>query len=96
MLQWTVLDKRVHQLERQIQRGPSSLEVQGLAKKGAVSTWGIDQNRMTDWQRKEGFKYFRIIQIGPNYEGSYSLILSALEIYGMTNDVMNWRGPFDK
>jgi len=55
-----------------------------------VSTWGVDTSKLSDWERTEGFKYFRIVQVGTNFEGSYSLGLSALEVYGMTNDVRNW------
>ena len=55
-----------------------------------MSTWGVDTSKLSDWERTEGFKYFRIVQVGTNFEGSYSLGLSALEVYGMTNDVRNW------
>lgn len=91
MLSWTILDKRVHYPENHIQRSPASLQVQGLCRKGVVSTWGININKLSDWDRAEGFKYFRIVQIGTNFEGSYSLGLSALEIYGLTNDSRNWQ-----
>ena len=56
-----------------------------------MSTWGVDINKLSDWDRSEGFKYFRIVQIGTNFEGSYSLGVSALEIYGLTNDSRNWQ-----
>ena len=90
MLSWKILDKRVYYPEKHIMRGPPSLAVQGLTKLGAVSTWGLDVERMTEEERLHGFKYFRIVQIGTNYEGGYNLALSALEVYGLTNDAMNW------
>ena len=32
-----------------------------MCRKGAVSTWGIDLAKMTLWEQREGFKYFRIV-----------------------------------
>ena len=61
MLKWTILDKRIHYPEHHIQRSPASLQVQGLVRRGAVSTWGIDLTKLGDWERSEGFKYFRIV-----------------------------------
>jgi hypothetical protein len=90
MVSWVILDKRVHYPERDIMRGPPSLKVQDLTKKEAVSTWGIDPFAVSPLEQEQGFKYFRIVQIGTNYEGSYNLALSALEIYGLSNDARNW------
>jgi len=61
MLTWTILDKRIHYPENHILRHPPSLEVQGLTRKGAVSTWGMDPEKMSEWERAQGFKYFRIV-----------------------------------
>lgn len=69
-----------------MQRGPPSQEVQKMVMKGYVSTYGILPSTMTDWDKALGFKYFRIVQLGTNFEGSYTLGLSALEVYGLTND----------
>jgi len=55
-----------------------------------VSTWGIDAGRLSEEEQLQGFKYFRIVQIGTNYEGGYNLGLSGLEIYGLSNDAANW------
>lgn len=52
-----------------------------LCQKGAVSTWGVD----TDIYREigfDGFRYFRVIQVGKNSSGSDNLALSGLELYG--------------
>jgi len=46
-----------------------------------ASTWGID----TDIYRElgfEGYRFFRIIQVGKNSSGSDNLALSGFEIYG--------------
>ena len=90
MVSWVILDKRVFYPENQIMRGPPSSKVQQLAKKGCVSTWGIDPYVFSPEEQEAGFKYFRIVQIGTNYEGSCNLSLSALEVYGLTNDAQNW------
>ena len=90
MITWTIIDKRVHYPEKHIMKGPPNLAVQGLSRRGAVSTWGIDSGRLSEHEQLNGFKYFRIVQIGTNYEGSYNLALSAFEIYGLSNDAANW------
>jgi len=51
---------------------------------------GIDAGRLSEEEQLQGFKYFRIVQIGTNYEGGYNLGLSGLEIYGLSNDAANW------
>ena len=87
MLSWEILDKRVHYPNLKIMKGPPSKIVQSLTPKGAISTWGIDQKKCS---AKFGYKYFRIVQIGTNYEGGYNMGLSALEIYGLSNEASNW------
>lgn len=47
MISWTILDKRVYYPENHILRQPPSIFVQGLTRKGAVSTWGLDQGKMS-------------------------------------------------
>jgi len=52
-----------------------------LKRSGATSTWGID----TDLFREigfEGFRYFRVIQVGKNSAHSDNLALSGFECYG--------------
>ena len=56
-------------------------EQKALKQKGAASTWGID----TDVYREvgfEGFRFFRVIQVGKNSSGSDNLALSGFELYG--------------
>ena len=52
-----------------------------LCQKAAATTWGVD----TDIYREigfDGFRYFRVIQVGTNSSGSNNLALSGLELYG--------------
>jgi hypothetical protein len=51
MLEWIILDKRIWYPEGHARSTiRPSLEVQGLVRKGAVSTWGIDPSLMSAWQ----------------------------------------------
>jgi len=52
-----------------------------LCNKGAATTWGVD----TDIYRQigfEGFRYYRVIQVGKNSSASDNMALSGFEIYG--------------
>lgn len=80
-MNWTLLDRRIYST------GSTEYDLQfedtqaHLCQKGATSAWGID----TDIYREigfEGFRYFRIIQVGKNSSASDNLALSGLEIYG--------------
>ena len=78
---WTVLDRRLYLTGNQAEDVNFEDEKKLLCQKGASSTWGID----TDIFREigfEGFRYFRIIQVGKNSSGSDNLALSGMEIYG--------------
>lgn len=62
-----------------------------LMKRGATTTWSIDQNylklaaRSINSQTTDftGFRYFRIKQISKNSSGGDNLALSGFEIYGL-------------
>lgn len=80
-INWIILDRRIYLA----QGGPSDADLEEeqklLRQKGAASTWGVD----TDVYREvgfEGFRYFRIIQVGKNSSGSDNLALSGFELYG--------------
>ena len=52
-----------------------------LKQSGAVSVFGID----TDLYRElgyDGFRFFRVIQVGKNSSGTDNLALSGFELYG--------------
>jgi hypothetical protein len=75
---WVLLDRRIY-----LTGNDSEIEEEqkALKQKGAASTWGID----TDVYREvgfEGFRFFRVIQVGKNSSGSDNLALSGFELYG--------------
>lgn len=51
-----------------------------LKKKGAVTGWMIDPEKTKG--RLNGFRYFRVLQIGKNSSLSDNLSLSGIELYG--------------
>ena len=76
---WTVLDRRLYYTEGSQEDFEEEKKL--LCQKGAATTWGID----TEVYREiglEGFRYFRIVQVGKNSSGSDNLALSGLELYG--------------
>ena len=78
---WTVLDRRLYMTGNPVEDINFEDEKKQLCAKGAPSTWGID----TDIYREigsDGFRYFRVIQVGKNSSGSDNLSLSGLELYG--------------
>jgi|TARA_B110001450_G_C17361147_1_gene375583 hypothetical protein len=78
---WTVLDRRLYLSGNPADDAAFEEEKKLLCQKGAVSTWGVD----TDIYREigfDGFRYFRVIQVGKNSSGSDNLALSGLELYG--------------
>jgi len=52
-----------------------------LTIKGGSSTWGVDSDVFRE-VGYEGFRFFRVIQVGKNSSGSDNLALSGFEIYG--------------
>lgn len=77
---WTLLDRRIYFTNSE-QDQMYEDEVRQLRQKGATSTWGVD----TDLYREigfDGFRYFRVIQVGKNSSGSDNLGLSGFELYG--------------
>ena len=75
---WIILDRRIYLSDG---HGEEEEEQKHLRQKGAASTWGID----TDIYREvgfEGYRYFRVIQVGKNSSGSDNLALSGFELYG--------------
>ncbi|TNV84937.1 hypothetical protein FGO68_gene49 [Halteria grandinella] len=82
-INWTLLDRRIYLSENAQYNKSVEQEQTALCQKGATSTWGIDtatygENPLT----ANGFRYFRIVQVGKNSSGSDNLTLSGLEIYG--------------
>jgi hypothetical protein len=52
-----------------------------LKVKGGCSTWGVDQE-IYHQIGFEGFRFFRILQVGKNSSGTDNLALSGMELYG--------------
>ena len=78
---WTVLDRRLYLTGNPSEDQAFEEEKRILCQKGAATTWGVD----TDIYREigfDGFRFFRIIQVGKNSSGSDNLALSGLELYG--------------
>lgn len=79
---WIILDRRIYLTNPNVISDNDLEEEQKLLKqKGAASTWGVD----TDIYREvgfDGYRYFRIIQVGKNSSGSDNLALSGFELYG--------------
>lgn len=78
---WTILDRRIYGDLQGANGAEIEEETKHLKQKGAASTWGID----TDLYREvgfDGFRFFRVIQVGKNSSGSDNLALSGFEIYG--------------
>lgn len=78
---WAVLDRRIYLSDNVNYNQEMEQEQKQLQRKGATSTWGIDQGIYND-VGSSGFRYFRIVQVGKNSSGSDNLTLSGLELYG--------------
>ena len=86
-IEWFVIDKRLHYSNEdkkfnQIMEN----ERETLKLKGGTSTWGIDSeiiiSILQDHNSYKGFRFFRIVQIMKNSNGSDNLCLSGFELYG--------------
>ena len=78
---WALLDRRIYSSSIPEENEKYEEVQQQLVQKGATSTWAID----TDCYKElgfDGFRYFRIIQVGKNSSDSDNLALSGFEIYG--------------
>ena len=54
-----------------------------LCQEGAETSWMIDLDLYQEIGFN-GYRYFRIMQVGPNSSGIYNLALSNIELYGKT------------
>jgi E3 ubiquitin-protein ligase HECTD1 len=80
---WVLLDRRIYLSENEKYNQSVAAEQQNLCQKGATSTWGIDTSTYGENPNTaNGFRYFRVVQVGKNSSGSDNLTLSGLEIYG--------------
>jgi len=82
---WMVLDRRVHLTGDPDQDLHMEADRAALKKKGSTSTWGVDNEvfkKLDANTGANGFRYFRIVQVGRNSSGSDNLTLSGLELYG--------------
>jgi hypothetical protein len=78
---WTLLDRRIFLTGDNSWDQQFEEDQKQLCHRGATSTWGID----TELYRElgfDGYRYFRIVQVGKNSSGSDNLALSGFELYG--------------
>jgi hypothetical protein len=95
---WYILDKRIHKTDDQSYNKIMEKERQMIERRGATSTWSVDQNYLKVASRSvvmqsrtfSGFRFFRIKQISKNSSGADNLALSGFEIYGIAKG-NNWR-----
>ena len=79
---WTVLDKRMYftgdaEVDQQFEECADRMK-----KSGGTTTCGIDTGIYQSDHGFEGYRFFRIVQIGLNSSGGHTLALSGLELYG--------------
>lgn len=95
---WFILDKRIHKSDDPSYNKLMERERQMIERRGATSTWSVDQNYLKAASRSivmqaksfKGFRFFRIKQISKNSSGADNLALSGFEIYGIAKG-HNWR-----
>ena len=95
---WFILDKRIHKIEDPSYNKLMEKERQMIDRRGATSTWAVDQNYLKGASRSivmqskafHGFRFFRIKQISKNSSGADNLALSGFEIYGIAKGA-NWK-----
>ena len=80
-IDWVVLDRRLHLTGDPAQDAALFEEKLQLCEEGAASTWSIGKGVYRPLGR-DGFRYFRVTQVGKNSSGSDSLALSGMELYG--------------
>ena len=78
---WIMLDRRIYMTNIPEQDALFEEEHRMLTIKGGSSTWGVDSDVFRE-VGYEGFRFFRVIQVGKNSSGSDNLALSGFEIYG--------------
>ena len=80
-IDWRELDRRIHIHDDGTIEDED--DVSRLRQKGSATTWGIDQDIYRQIGCTDGFRFFRIVQIGKNSSGSDNLALSGFELYGI-------------
>ena len=88
---WYILDKRIHKTDDPAFNKIMEKERQMIERRGATSTWSVDQNYLKIASRNlsmaqhdfQGFRCFRIKQISKNSSGADNLALSGVELYGI-------------
>ena len=86
---WVILDRRIYLSDNLNYNLEMVEEQKALQKKGATSTWGIDQSIYNE-VGGQGFRYFRVVQVGKNSSGSDNLTLSGFELYGRVAHNASW------
>ena len=79
--QWTILDARIYNSDSQEHNNALQAEFKELQRRGGAMTFQID----TEIYRKlgiDGYRFFRIVQVGKNTNSTDNLALSGFELYG--------------
>lgn len=78
---WTILDVRLYNTENVEQNQQLELEFKDFRQRGGAMTFSVD----TEIYRQlglDGFRFFRVVQVGKNSSGYDYLSLSGFELYG--------------
>lgn len=78
---WVILDARIYHSDQADRNAALELEFKDFSKCGGAMTFTID----TEIYRKlgtEGYRFFRVVQVGKNTSGTDNLTLSGIELYG--------------
>lgn len=78
---WVQLDKRIYWTGDATKDIEFENEQKLLKQRGISTTWAVDTNIYADLGY-QGFRYFRVIQVGKNSSGADNLALSGFELYG--------------
>ena len=78
---WVILDARIYHSDQADRNATLEAEFKDFTKSGGAMTFTID----TEIYRKlgaEGYRFFRVVQVGRNTSGTDNLALSGIELYG--------------
>lgn len=76
---WIILDRRIYMNDPG--QNENEDDQKHLKQKGGATTWGIDLDTYRE-VGYDGYRFFRIVQVGKNSSGSDNLALSGFELYG--------------
>jgi len=80
---WIILDRRIYMND--VGQSDNEDDQKHLKQKGGATTWAIDLDTYRE-VGYDGYRFFRIVQVGKNSSGSDNLALSGFELYGKVNN----------